>query len=297
LVGSALSHRLCADGYSVIICDSFGSIEDRKWAHLPPRVSDLWRPESLLPALDKSWRDLAGVIVMADGNNVADNADTLFETSFHLPRSIWDFCVVKQRPIYWASSTQVYGEGTPNLSRDPELVARLQPVTALGRAKQAFDMFSAQQAAGPQSPPIATGLRLSHIYGPNEAHKGINASLPYQFLRAAQQSTSVSLGATLPTYQYDFVHADDAATVIAAHIASQQSGFFDIASGETCNLSSLIEMATQTTQKDIASLCDWYPGEPAHNCDVVPTLELEQSSAGKTYRSLKQGMRDLWQMM
>jgi nucleoside-diphosphate-sugar epimerase len=240
-VGSALAHTLIvAHSGDVIICDSFGGIDQNKWANLPAAIDDLWAQQTLLPNLDKAWRDIAGVILLADTKQDSQDGDALFEAAYHLPRRVWDFCVAKQRPLYWASSAHVYGEGQSQLSRDVADVVALKPISAFGRAKLAFDVFAARQGTGPNTPPAWASWRLSSAYGKGEAHKGEFASLPVRAMAAAKAGNALGIWEDSMEATRDWVHVDDAAAAIAALTVGEHAGFFDIGSGVMTTTRNLI---------------------------------------------------------
>jgi nucleoside-diphosphate-sugar epimerase len=252
LVGSALARHLAdVAKVDVIICDDFGDVDARKWASLPHNLADIWPTDTLLPNLDKAWRDVSGVIVLGDAGPFGDDADCIFELAYHLPRAIWDFCVAKQRPMFWASSAHVYGAGPSNLSTNPADLCAFKPVNAFGRAKLAFDIFAARQGNGPDTPPIVAGFRLSSVYGPNESHKGEQASLVSQMLEHARTGNTLELWENSADIARDWVHVDDAAAAMAEIILGQKSGFFDIGTGQQTRTSSLIALVESTTKRTI----------------------------------------------
>jgi nucleoside-diphosphate-sugar epimerase len=251
VVGCAVARALITQyGADVIICDHFGCIESRKWAKIPANIDDIWQPENLLVNLDMAWREIAGVIVLADSGMQSQDCDALFETAFHLPRRVWDFCARKQRPMFWASSSHVYGLGASALSSRPEDVAALAPVTAFGRAKQAFDVFAARQGHGPHTPPIWGGFRLSSVYGGAEIHKDWCATIVSKAVAAAKEGRTLVVRDDVSR---DWVHVDDAALAIVQVIVQGHSGFFDIGSGQTITTRELISKVETATGKSFKS--------------------------------------------
>ncbi len=297
LVGSALARVLSSQGQSVIICDHFGHLNDQKWAHMPSNLADIWTPDALIHNLEKTWQSIAGVILLADGGHQDGDIDALFETSYHLPRRVWDFCAAKQRPIYWASSTQVYGQAASNLSTDPAVIAAFKPFTAFGRVKQAFDVFAARQGTGSQAPPIATGFRLVSVYGAHEDHKAELASLPNLLLSAERYDRQVTLNTKSAEYVRHWLHVDDAAGAMAALILERRRGYFDIGTGPTITTEDLLASASKVAQQNIGNRCNWDGGHLA-NAHIAANLSpLDMLHASIQFRTLEQGLSDIWQMM
>jgi nucleoside-diphosphate-sugar epimerase len=294
LLGSAVAHTLVRDhSLDVIICDQFGGVHDRKWANLPNLIADIWTPESLLTNLDKAWRDIAGVLVLADDGLMHEDADALFETAYHMPRRVWDLCVAKQRPLMWASSSHVYGDGPSQSSRDVHDMLALTPRTAFGRAKLAFDIFAARQGIGPDTPPVQTGLRLSSLYGSTERHKGGFASLPVQALSAARQNKVFPLWEGSETWVRDWCHADDAAKVVAALAIGQKTGFFDIGTGLGTSTRDLLREVQSLTGQTLDILAVNAPTHSARSLTPADTTPLLATGITASFRSLKEGLATL----
>jgi nucleoside-diphosphate-sugar epimerase len=294
LVGSAVAHAVLGDhGADVVICDRLGSVNDRKWANLPPSLDDLWTPDSLLSNLDKNWREIAGVVVLADDGHLQQDCDAMFEAAYHLPRRIWDFCVAKQRPMAWASSAHIYGAGPSHLSTKAEEIVTLKPSTAFGHAKLAFDMFAARQGTGPDTPPVWTGLRLSSVYGPSEIHKGVQASLPVRAMAAARAGTTLDLWNDSATGNRDWVHADDAGAAIAALIAGQHAGFFDVGTGQTLMTDELIACVENVAAKKLRVGYDVQDSICSPSLTPANIRPLAEAGLSVQFRSLHEGLTTL----
>ncbi|MCA3692281.1 NAD-dependent epimerase/dehydratase family protein [Aquidulcibacter sp.] len=288
LVGSAVARHLAQDGSAqVIICDQLGSSASGKWANLPSNMADLWTPDDLMTRLDKAWRDVAGVLCFADAGHSAGDMDGLFETSYHLPRRIWDYAVAKQRAIYWASSMHVYGAAKPDLSTDPHVIAGFQPKTAFGRAKQAFDYFAASQGTGPDAAPIATGFRLASVYGQGESHKGALASLPSRARAHALDERPLSVW----DERRDWVHVDDAALLITQIVLQGHAGFFDIGSGALTSTQAIVKASEAATSKALAVEMRPAPAN-AHSLQTAAAdlSALEKLDIACTFRTMETGL-------
>jgi nucleoside-diphosphate-sugar epimerase len=291
LVGGAVARALAQDQRAeVIVCDRFGDVTGQKWTNLPANLDDIWTPESLLTNLDKAWREIAGVIILADDSGEHQDCDALFETAFHLPRRIWDFCVAKQRPIAWASSAHVYGAGPSHLSTEANDVAALAPVTAFGRAKQAFDVFAARQGTGPHTPPLWCGLRLSSVYGPCEAHKGASASLPVRAMRSAAQGTPLDIWESSGLATRDWIHVEDAAFAIAELVAGQHPGFFDVGTGSVVTTNELLAQVDEVTQSTLALREVDMPSFSESSQPPANIAPLAEAGLSTRFRPLKEGL-------
>ncbi|WP_284358695.1 NAD-dependent epimerase/dehydratase family protein [Candidatus Phycosocius spiralis] len=256
LIGSAVARQLAEDGSAdVIICDTIGPVCAEKWTCLPANLYDIWTPQDLLPHLERAWRDVGAIMLFADAGHRQGDGDALFETAYHLPRRLWDFAAAKQRPICWASTSQVYGDRQSDGRADPHVIATFKPTTPFGRAKQAFDLFAARQGYSPNAPPISTGFRLSSVYGAGEDHKGDWASLPTRALNAARNANKLGIWDLSSLSDVagarDWVHVEDAASAIVQVTLQGHGGFFDIGSGTLYAPSQLLCSVEAMTGKPV----------------------------------------------
>jgi nucleoside-diphosphate-sugar epimerase len=292
LIGSALAHSLIAEHTAeVVICDQFGAVDGGKWARIPVAIDDIWTPDCLATNLDKAWREIAGVVYLADGGHANNDCDAIFQSAFHLPRSVWDFCVAKQRPLQWASSSHVYGSGPSDLSTAPSDIAKLSPLTAFGRAKLAFDMFAARQGTGPNAPPVWSGFRLSSVYGKGEHHKDDIASLPVRAMAAARTGGTLELDRDLTR---DWVHVDDCAAALAGLVTGAHAGFYDIGSGIETSGSQLVAQIEAVTGQKLTTINATSDGRavpvPLPPANIGPLVD---AGISVQFRSLAQGLTTL----
>jgi ADP-L-glycero-D-manno-heptose 6-epimerase len=87
---------------------------------------------------------------------------------------IWDYCMIKQIPLVYASSAATYGSGDLGYNDDHQLPFQLKPLNAYGISKNEFDKWAILQHS---HPPFWVGLKFFNVYGPNEYHKGRMASV------------------------------------------------------------------------------------------------------------------------
>lgn len=259
LLGSALARALAGDGGAdVVVCDTLGPEAARKWAGLPARLDDLWQPQDLMTHLDRDWRHIAGVAVLADSGAMSGDAGAMFDTAFHLPRAVWRFAAAKQKPVLWGSSLQVHGRGPGGQAATPDAIAALQPETAFGHAKRAFDLFAARHRSSPDDPPVAIGARLGSVYAADEPHKGPAASLPARALRAARAGAPVPLWRSVSPdmadggHSRDWVHADDAGAMLAGLMLKEADGFFDVGIGTLATGHDVARAAGQVALRQVA---------------------------------------------
>ncbi len=105
-------------------------------------------------------------------------------------QSVWDYCMLKQIPLVYASSAATYGSGELGYQDDHELPFKLEPLNAYGISKNEFDKWAIRQQS---HPPFWAGLKFFNVYGPNEYHKGRMASVIWHAFNQIKNNGTVKL--------------------------------------------------------------------------------------------------------
>jgi ADP-L-glycero-D-manno-heptose 6-epimerase len=103
---------------------------------------------------------------------------------------IWDYCMIKQIPLVYASSAATYGSGDLGYNDDHQLPFQLKPLNAYGISKNEFDKWAILQHS---HPPFWVGLKFFNVYGPNEYHKGRMASVIWHAFNQIKNNGTVKL--------------------------------------------------------------------------------------------------------
>jgi ADP-L-glycero-D-manno-heptose 6-epimerase len=103
---------------------------------------------------------------------------------------IWDYCMMNQVPLVYASSAATYGSGEHGYNDDHELPFILEPLNPYGISKNEFDKWAVRQQS---HPPFWAGLKFFNVYGPNEYHKGRMASVIWHAFNQIRQNGVVKL--------------------------------------------------------------------------------------------------------
>jgi len=103
---------------------------------------------------------------------------------------VWDYCMLKQVPLVYASSAATYGSGDLGYSDDHQLPFGLEPLNAYGISKNEFDKWAILQQS---HPPFWAGLKFFNVYGPNEYHKGRMASVIWHAFNQIKNNGTVKL--------------------------------------------------------------------------------------------------------
>jgi len=103
---------------------------------------------------------------------------------------VWDYCMLKQIPLVYASSAATYGSGDLGYSDNHQLPFQLEPLNAYGISKNEFDKWAILQQS---HPPFWAGLKFFNVYGPNEYHKGRMASVIWHAFNQIKNNGTVKL--------------------------------------------------------------------------------------------------------
>jgi len=151
-------------------------------------------------------------------------------------QKIWDFCVLNQIPLIYASSAATYGNGEYGYNDDHTIVEKLKPLNPYGISKNEFDKWVLKQK---NTPPFWYGLKFFNVYGPNEYHKGRMASVVFhaykQILITNKMKLFKSHRADIKDGEQkrDFIYVNDVVEVIYYLMNyKKNSGIYNVGTGK-----------------------------------------------------------------
>lgn len=202
MIGSAFVWQLNEEGRSdLLLVDDLG--DQQKWKNLVKRrFYDILPIEDALKRLACNSTDfeLTAVIHLgACSSTTESDMDFLLRNNFAYSKSLFRACAARRIPFIYASSAATYGAGEQGFS--DTLVEGLRPINPYGYSKSLFDQWAMQQVL---SPPVWVGLKFFNVFGPNEYHKGGQASVVYHAFPQAQQG-SIGL---FKSYRPDFLDGE-----------------------------------------------------------------------------------------
>jgi len=128
-------------------------------------------------------------------------------------------------PVIYASTSALYGSSRLCRVNDP---ACERPLNAYGYSKLLLDRWVQARVESFKSP--AVGFRFFNVFGPGEAHKAHNASIPTRFFQFLKDQGRIDLFEG--EIRRDYVHADDVARVLLqAWQSGQPAGVYNLGSG------------------------------------------------------------------
>ena len=171
-------------------------------------------------------------------NTLEEREDYMMASNFEYSKKLLALCQQRRVPVIYASSAAVYGAGRA-FREEP---ACEQPLNVYGRSKLLFDQDV--RRLGKPAAQVA-GLRYFNVYGPNEAHKKVMASMAFHGYNQIRDNGKIRLfrgsgGYADGEQQRDFVYVDDVVDVnlwLLDHPAV--SGVFNCGSGRAQSFNQL----------------------------------------------------------
>ncbi|KAF0117820.1 MAG: ADP-L-glycero-D-manno-heptose 6-epimerase [Rhodospirillaceae bacterium] len=261
-IGSNMLAALTARGmYDVVVADRLRDGE--KWRNLAKHEArGIVTPEQMFPFLEMYRGYIKIVIHMgAISATTEANGDAILENNFQLSLRLWEWCAAKRVRLIYASSAATYGDGSAGFNDDftsAEALARLRPLNLYGWSKHMFDRWVWRcLAAGRPSPPQWAGLKFFNVYGPNEYHKGTQASVIAQkFPALARGEPCLLFRSHNPDYpdggqMRDFVSVEDCTNVMLWLIDTPSvSGLFNLGTGTARTFRDVAEAMFRTLGRE-----------------------------------------------
>jgi ADP-L-glycero-D-manno-heptose 6-epimerase len=269
-IGSNLVAALAEAGQRVAVCDRLG--QGDKWRNLAKReLEDLVAPEGLDDFLARENGAVSAVVHLgAISDTTERDADRLIETNFALPCRLWSWCAQHNKQFIYASSAATYGDGAAGFDDDIaiEHLETLRPLNGYGWSKHLFDRWVARRLSVDGPRPLQwAGLKFFNVFGPNEYHKGAQASVAWHLYGQVSKGEPARLFQSHhPDYAdggqlRDFVWVGDCVQVILWLLDQRRvNGLFNVGSG------------TARSFADLARALFEALGQP-QNIQYVPTPE------------------------
>jgi len=179
-----------------------------------------WEPGILPSTEDYDWCIHLGAISSTTYTDVNQILEQNFEFSVRLAQVCENFGTNFQ----YASSASVYGP-TDHFTEDMSLL----PQSPYAWSKYLFDRFINQYIDEFQI--TIQGFRYFNVYGPNEEHKGDQASPYTKFTQQAINNGVVKLFEDSKNYKRDFVCVEDICRLHDKMMGVDTSGIFNAGTG------------------------------------------------------------------
>ena len=262
-LGASLVRQLLGRGHEVAVLLRPGGTPTRLQDcldKLRPVYGDLAHPESLPQAIQQQPID--SVVHLAWFGVTAEFRNSPQQISQNLlsTLAIWEAARAAGCKVWVGLGSQAeYGPCTGILRED----MFPKPVTAYGVAKLAAGLSTAKMSelAGIRH----VWLRLLSAYGPGDDVRHLLPSVILDLL--ARKKPALTLGEQV----WDYLYVDDAATAICAVLEHQVAGVFNLASGTTATIRSIVEQIRDLIDRSLPIGF----GEIPYRSDQVMHLEAD----------------------
>jgi ADP-L-glycero-D-manno-heptose 6-epimerase len=248
-IGSVIVQKLSQDFQAQITAvDDLGT-ED-KWKNvLGKSIERFVGITEFLPLLESDKLSADLVIHMGACSSTTErDADYLLRNNTLYSQRIFEYCTKKNIPLIYASSAATYGGKESQFVDDHGLIPELRPLNKYGFSKHIFDLWALRQQ---RTPPFWIGLKFFNVYGPNEYHKGGQASVVFHAFNQAKSTGKIKLfksyreGIAHGMQQRDFIYVSDIANVIS-HLCKntdrQFKGIYNLGTGKARSFKDLAEI-------------------------------------------------------
>ena len=248
-IGSNIAAALAARGERVVVCDRLGTAD--KWRNVAKaELEDIVAPQDLPAFLADAGTALRAVVHMgAISDTTERDADALAANNFKLSQTLWATCAEHNKQFIYASSAATYGDGAHGFDDDAsiEYLSRLRPLNGYGWSKHAFDRWVARRLADGGPVPLQwAGLKFFNVYGPNEYHKGAQASVAYHLFRQLSEGKPARLFQSHnPDYAdggqlRDFIWVGDCVEAVLWLLENRRvNGLFNVGTGKARSFADL----------------------------------------------------------
>jgi ADP-L-glycero-D-manno-heptose 6-epimerase len=208
-IGSRIVAALNRRGIDDIVAVDSATREERAANLADCRIAQYLAPEPFLERFDGKAR--AVFHQGACTNTMVHDRALMMRMNLEYSERLLEICQAARTPLLYASSAAVYGAG-PEFREDP---ACERPLNVYGESKLLFDQRV--RRLGRLSAQVA-GLRYFNVYGPNEAHKQVMASMAFHGYHQFRKEGKIRLftgsgGYSAGEQRRDFVYVDDVVAV------------------------------------------------------------------------------------
>lgn len=248
-IGSNLVRHLLAAGYKhIAVIDDL--TDGQKFRNLVGCPIAYWDKDEYLEEVLAQFPGGAPDYVFhlgAISSTTHKNGKELMDQNYQFSVDLITACALNNIPIQYASSASVYGNEAGGLE---------DPLNCYAFSKQLVDNYVRDLLSGMIEenvmPDQVIGLRYHNVYGPNEEHKGNQASPVFQFWKQARANSNIKVFETQALR--DFIHVNDVCKIHLWLMENRQSGIVDVGTSDPRSFDEIAQFVSNKlwTQKDLA---------------------------------------------
>ncbi len=241
-IGSACVWALNQRGIEdICIVDRLGKSD--KWKNLRGlKYTDYYEKDSFLKVLyEGGFDNVDAIIHMGACSSVyEDDMTYLLKNNIEYSQHLAFWALERGVRFIYASSGLTYGKGAKGFNDDVNSLDELRPLFAQAYSKHYFDQWVSRQGIIDR----VCGLKFAKVYGPNEDHKGDEASMIRRTFNEILATGTATLykseveGVADGDQAHDFIYIKDVANIINFLLDNREvNGIFNVGSGSsrTCN--------------------------------------------------------------
>lgn len=260
-IGSCLIAELERQGWEdIVVADTFG--QDDRWRNLAQRGALTFiTPQQTQDFIKTHAASIRAVIHLgAISSTTETDIDALVQRNTQYTIQLYTLCRSLHKPFIYASSASVYGDGSQGFNGDTSDAAlqNLRPLNPYAWSKLAADRYICHDVRKRPLQSQMVGLRFFNVYGPNEYHKGAQASVMYHFCKQAMETGRIQLFRSYRPdiadgmQQRDFVYVDDCIRVILWLLENPKiSGIFNVGSGQARTYQNVAQLIGQSLGREV----------------------------------------------
>ena len=176
----------------------------------------------------------------------------LFRMNVQCTWNLIYYCRDNNIPLQYASSASVYGNPSIEEWHNPNKSSN--PLNHYAKSKQQIDYVANLVINSKRPPKLIQGLRYFNVYGPNEDHKGDQASPYSKFAKQLKCTGKIKLFEGSKQFYRDFVSVEEIIQKKLYCLENRLSGIYDIGTGTP---KSFYDVAIEVGGSD--DIIEWIP--------------------------------------
>lgn len=161
------------------------------------------------------------------------DVDKVMLQNYEFSKWIFKECCAHNVNLQYSSSASVYGLSTNFHEDSPK-----QPMSPYAWSKYLFDRW----ASNKDKNILVQGFRYFNVYGPDEEHKGDQASPYTKFIKQAKEFGEISLFEGSENFKRDFVCVEDVCDVHEKMLDKHISGIWNVGTGVAVSFQEVAEL-------------------------------------------------------
>ena len=168
------------------------------------------------------------------------DGEKVLDQNYNFTVDLISKCIAQNIPISYSSSASVYGNGNG-------------PLNLYAYSKHLVDKYVTKKLAENSKLRIQ-GFRYFNVYGPNEWHKGTQASPFYQFAQQALETGEIRIFEGSENYKRDFVPVETVCKIQYTLSTVNESGIFDLGTGSQLSFKDVADIVASKHNSKIVTI-------------------------------------------